>query len=49
MHPASTGKTVDGAHGCSFSPRGIVLGIVILFLAIRLRKGLMDFAVEWYS
>jgi branched-chain amino acid transport system permease protein len=27
---------------------GIVLGIVILFFAIGLRKGLMDFAVEWY-
>jgi branched-chain amino acid transport system permease protein len=26
---------------------GIVLGIVILFFAIGLRKGLMDFAVEW--
>jgi branched-chain amino acid transport system permease protein len=28
---------------------GIVLGIVILFFAIGLRKGLMDFAVEWYA
>jgi hypothetical protein len=28
---------------------GIVLGIVILFFAIGLRKGLMDFAVEWYG
>jgi branched-chain amino acid transport system permease protein len=28
---------------------GIVLGIVILFFAIGLRKGLMDFAVEWYQ
>ena len=28
---------------------GIVLGIVILFFAIGLRKGLMDFAVEWYE
>lgn len=28
---------------------GIVLGIVILFFAIGLRKGLMDFVVEWYS
>lgn len=27
---------------------GIVLGIVILFFAIGLRKGLMDFAWEWY-
>ena len=27
---------------------GIVLGIVILFFAIGLRKGLMDFAFEWY-
>ena len=27
---------------------GIALGIVILFFAIGLRKGLMDFAVEWY-
>ena len=27
---------------------GIVLGIVILFFAIGLRKGLMDFAYEWY-
>ncbi|MGL6059870.1 MAG: branched-chain amino acid ABC transporter permease [Bradyrhizobium sp.] len=27
---------------------GIVLGVVILFFAIGLRKGLMDFAVEWY-
>lgn len=26
---------------------GIVLGVVILFFAIGLRKGLMDFAVEW--
>ncbi|MGB9118362.1 branched-chain amino acid ABC transporter permease [Bradyrhizobium sp.] len=26
---------------------GLVLGIVILFFAIGLRKGLMDFAVEW--
>jgi branched-chain amino acid transport system permease protein len=26
---------------------GIVLGIVILFFAMGLRKGLMDFAVEW--
>jgi branched-chain amino acid transport system permease protein len=26
---------------------GIVLGIVILFFAIGLRKGLMDFVVEW--
>ncbi|MDQ8728017.1 branched-chain amino acid ABC transporter permease [Bradyrhizobium sp. LHD-71] len=28
---------------------GIVLGIVILFFAIGLRKGLMDFAIEWYA
>jgi branched-chain amino acid transport system permease protein len=28
---------------------GIVLGVVILFFAIGLRKGLMDFAVEWYE
>jgi branched-chain amino acid transport system permease protein len=28
---------------------GIVLGIVILFFALGLRKGLMDFAVEWYE
>jgi branched-chain amino acid transport system permease protein len=28
---------------------GLVLGIVILFFAIGLRKGLMDFAVEWYA
>ena len=28
---------------------GIVLGIVILFFAIGLRKGLMDFMVEWYA
>jgi branched-chain amino acid transport system permease protein len=28
---------------------GIVLGMVILFFAIGLRKGLMDFVVEWYS
>jgi branched-chain amino acid transport system permease protein len=28
---------------------GIVLGIVILFFAIGLRKGLMDFVVEWYA
>ncbi|WGR93154.1 branched-chain amino acid ABC transporter permease [Bradyrhizobium sp. ISRA435] len=27
---------------------GIVLGIVILFFAIGLRRGLMDFVVEWY-
>lgn len=26
---------------------GIVLGVVILFFAIGLRKGLMDFALEW--
>jgi branched-chain amino acid transport system permease protein len=28
---------------------GIVLGVVILFFAIGLRKGLMDFAIEWYD
>lgn len=28
---------------------GIVLGIVILFFAIGLRKGVMDFAVQWYE
>ena len=28
---------------------GIVLGIVILFFAIGLRTGLMDFVVEWYA
>jgi branched-chain amino acid transport system permease protein len=28
---------------------GIVLGIVILFFAIGLRKGLMDFVVEWWE
>jgi branched-chain amino acid transport system permease protein len=28
---------------------GIVLGIVILFFAIGLRKGLMDFVVDWYE
>jgi branched-chain amino acid transport system permease protein len=28
---------------------GIVLGVVILFFAIGLRKGLMDFAIEWYE
>ncbi len=28
---------------------GIVLGIVILFFAIGLRKGLMDFAFEWFA
>jgi len=27
---------------------GIVLGIVILFFALGLRKGLMDFAMDWY-
>ena len=26
---------------------GIVLGIVILFFALGLRKGLMDFVVDW--
>jgi branched-chain amino acid transport system permease protein len=28
---------------------GLVLGIVILFFAIGLRKGLMDYVVEWYE
>ena len=28
---------------------GIVLGIVILFFAIGLRKGLMDFVFEWVA
>ena len=28
---------------------GLVLGIVILLFAIGLRKGVMDFAVEWYE
>lgn len=28
---------------------GLVLGIVILFFAIGLRKGLMDFVIEWYA
>jgi len=28
---------------------GLVLGVVILFFAIGLRKGLMDFVVEWYA
>jgi branched-chain amino acid transport system permease protein len=28
---------------------GLVLGIVILFFAIGLRKGLMDFVVEWWD
>jgi branched-chain amino acid transport system permease protein len=28
---------------------GLVLGIVILFFAIGLRKGLMDFVVDWYG
>ncbi|TKW78471.1 MAG: branched-chain amino acid ABC transporter permease [Bradyrhizobium icense] len=28
---------------------GIVLGVVILFFAIGLRKGLMDFVFEWYA
>jgi branched-chain amino acid transport system permease protein len=28
---------------------GIVLGLVILFFAIGLRKGLMDFVVDWYA
>jgi branched-chain amino acid transport system permease protein len=28
---------------------GIVLGVVILFFAIGLRKGLMDYLLEWYS
>ncbi|MFB9263893.1 branched-chain amino acid ABC transporter permease [Bradyrhizobium erythrophlei] len=28
---------------------GIVLGVVILFFAIGLRKGLMDFVVQWYA
>ena len=28
---------------------GLVLGIVILFFAIGLRKGLMDFVFEWYA
>jgi branched-chain amino acid transport system permease protein len=28
---------------------GIVLGIVILFFALGLRRGLMDFAMEWYE
>jgi branched-chain amino acid transport system permease protein len=28
---------------------GIVLGIVILFFAIGLRKGLMDFVIEWVT
>jgi branched-chain amino acid transport system permease protein len=28
---------------------GIVLGIVILFFAIGLRKGLMDFVVQWFE
>lgn len=28
---------------------GIVLGIVILFFALGLRRGLMDYAMEWYE
>ncbi|MCA1455311.1 branched-chain amino acid ABC transporter permease [Bradyrhizobium sp. BRP22] len=28
---------------------GIVLGVVILFFAIGLRKGLMDYVLEWYT
>lgn len=28
---------------------GIVLGVVILFFALGLRKGLMDFVVDWYQ
>jgi len=28
---------------------GLVLGVVILFFAIGLRKGLMDFVMEWYA
>jgi branched-chain amino acid transport system permease protein len=28
---------------------GIVLGVVILFFAIGLRKGLMDYLLEWYA
>ena len=28
---------------------GLVLGIVILFFALGLRKGLMDFVVDWYA
>jgi branched-chain amino acid transport system permease protein len=28
---------------------GLVLGVVILFFAIGLRKGLMDFVLEWYA
>lgn len=28
---------------------GIVLGIVILFFALGLRKGLMDFVLDWYT
>ncbi|MBR0773342.1 branched-chain amino acid ABC transporter permease [Bradyrhizobium diazoefficiens] len=28
---------------------GIVLGIVILFFALGLRKGLLDFVAEWYA
>ncbi|WP_454620176.1 branched-chain amino acid ABC transporter permease [Bradyrhizobium cenepequi] len=28
---------------------GIVLGVVILFFAIGLRKGLMDYVLEWYA
>ncbi|WP_204325463.1 hypothetical protein, partial [Stenotrophomonas maltophilia] len=27
---------------------GIVLGIVILFFALGLRKGLLDFAADWF-
>ncbi len=28
---------------------GIILGVVILFFALGLRRGLMDFAMEWYE
>lgn len=28
---------------------GIVLGVVILFFALGLRKGLLDFVAEWYA
>jgi branched-chain amino acid transport system permease protein len=27
---------------------GIVLGVVILFFALGLRKGLLDFVAEWW-
>ena len=54
LRPDSGQVLLDGVDLAGRSPpeivrHGIVLGVVILFFALGLRKGLLDFVADWFA